>query len=104
VNTLLVPALLGSEQLALPSVTAVAALRLVHAKTRVAFRASPLRIFLDDETLYSDIPDALQVCDRAYSVFCAVATVKVQQFGAGKVSAGKTVLMVAGCKLHAIHD
>ena len=76
----------------------------MHAKTRAAFRARPLVCLLENKILYSNGFDAFQIGDNAYSVLCPVATVKVPQFGTGKIGASKTELMVAGGKLHAILD
>jgi hypothetical protein len=88
-----VPALLD-----LPCAAAVDALGLVHAEERATYRAGPLGCLLDDKALYPDSLDALEICENAYPVFCAVAVIEMQQIDARVFGAGRAELMTAGGK------
>jgi hypothetical protein len=57
---------------------------------------------LGDKAVYADGPDALEICEHAYPVFCAVAVIKMQQIGAGIIGAGPAELMTAGGKFFTV--
>jgi hypothetical protein len=79
-----------------PRVTAMYALRLVHAKACATAGTAPPHGFLGDEALSSDSLDALQIRDDAHSVSGPVAAVETKQIRAGILGAGEAELMAIG--------